>query len=59
MTGSEPVRTLANNNSVIDLKHSAAKVWLLGPGLQDLLRNTRKLAMSPLWEAYEAIGTTE
>ena len=24
-----------------------------------LLRNTRKLAMSPLWEAYEAIGTTE
>lgn len=33
------LRDLANNNSAFDLKHSAAAVWLLGPGLQDLANN--------------------
>jgi hypothetical protein len=30
---------LANNNSAFDLKHSAAEVWLLGAGLQNLANN--------------------
>jgi hypothetical protein len=33
------LRDLANNNSVFDLKHSAAEIWLLGPGLQNLANN--------------------
>lgn len=31
---------LANNNSALDLKHSAASIWLLNPWAIDLLRNT-------------------
>jgi hypothetical protein len=30
---------LANNNLVFDLKHSAAEVWLLGPGARHLANN--------------------
>ena len=30
---------LANNNSALDLKHSAAGVWLLGPAAEDLANN--------------------
>ncbi len=30
---------LANNNSALDLKHSAAGVWLLGPGAENLANN--------------------
>src|ERR1700688_3973300 len=33
------LRDLANNNSAFDLKHSAAEIWLLGAGLQDLANN--------------------
>ena len=33
------LRDLANNNSVFDLKHSAAEVWLLGSELQNLANN--------------------
>jgi hypothetical protein len=33
------LRHLANNNSAFDLKHSAAEVWLLGAGLQNLANN--------------------
>ncbi len=33
------LRDLANNNSVLDLKHSAAEIWLLGPGLRNLANN--------------------
>ena len=33
------LRDLANNNSVFDLKHSAAEIRLLGPGLQNLANN--------------------
>jgi hypothetical protein len=33
------LRDLANNNSAFDLKHSAAEIWLLGPGLQNLANN--------------------
>jgi len=33
------LRDLANNNSAFDLKHSAAEVWLLGAGLQNLANN--------------------
>ena len=30
---------LAKNNLALDLKHSAAEVWLLGPGAKDLAKN--------------------
>jgi hypothetical protein len=30
---------LANNTSALDLKHSAAEVWLIGPGAADLANN--------------------
>ncbi|MES1258670.1 MAG: hypothetical protein ABUS51_09570, partial [Acidobacteriota bacterium] len=30
---------LANNTSASDLKHSAAKVWLIGPGAAHLANN--------------------
>ena len=33
------LRDLANNNSAFDLKHSAAEIWLLGPGLRNLANN--------------------
>jgi hypothetical protein len=33
------LRNLANNNSAFDLKHSAAQIWVLGPGLDDLANN--------------------
>jgi len=38
VTGS-PVKKLANNNSVFDLKHSVAEIWLLGSDLQNLANN--------------------
>jgi hypothetical protein len=38
------LRDLANNNSVFDLKHSAAEVWLLGSGLEPLANNNSALA---------------
>jgi len=37
----ERLRHLANNTSALDLKHSAAEVWLVGAGAEVLLRNTR------------------
>jgi hypothetical protein len=33
------LRNLANNISALDLKHSAAEVWLVGPGAADLANN--------------------
>jgi len=38
------LRDLANNNSAFDLKHSAAQIWLLGTGLQNLANNNSVLA---------------
>jgi hypothetical protein len=34
------LRNLANNTSALDLKHSAAAVWLVGPGAEFLANNT-------------------
>jgi hypothetical protein len=31
---------LANNTSALDLKHSAAQIWLIGPGAGQLANNT-------------------
>jgi len=45
------LRNLANNNSVFDLKHSAAGVWLLGPGLLDLANNNSAPAQVWVLEA--------
>jgi len=33
------IQNLAKNNLALDLKHSAAEVWLLGPGAKDLAKN--------------------
>jgi hypothetical protein len=33
------IQQLAKNNLALDLKHSAAEVWLLGPGVKDLAKN--------------------
>jgi hypothetical protein len=45
------LRDLANNNSVFDLKHSAAGVWLLGAGLQHLANNNSAPAQVWVLEA--------
>ena len=41
------LRDLANNNSAFDLKHSAAEIWLLGAGLQNLANNNS--ASAQVW----------
>jgi hypothetical protein len=41
------LRILANNTSVLDLKHSAAEVWLVGAGAADLANNTS--ASAQVW----------
>jgi hypothetical protein len=38
---------LANNTSALDLKHSAAEVWLVGAGAADLANNTS--ASAQVW----------
>ena len=45
------LRDLANNNSVFDLKHSVAGVWLLGAGLQHLANNNSAPAQVWVLEA--------
>jgi len=45
------LRNLANNNSVFDLKHSAAGVWLVGAGLQNLANNNSAPAQVWVLEA--------
>jgi hypothetical protein len=42
---------LANNNSVFNLKHSVAGVWLLGAGLQNLANNNSAPAQVWILEA--------
>jgi len=45
------LRDLANNNSVFDLKHSAAEIWLLGAGLENLANNNSVPAQVWILEA--------
>ena len=42
---------LANNTSALDLKHSAAQVWLVGPGAAGLANNNSALAQIWVIEA--------
>ena len=42
---------LANNTSALDLKHSAAQVWLVGPGATDLANNNSAPAQVWILEA--------
>jgi hypothetical protein len=46
------LRNLANNNSALDLKHSAAAVWLVGPGAADLANNNSAPAQVWVIEAF-------
>lgn len=41
------LRILANNTSALDLKHSAAEVWLVGAGAADLANNNS--ASAQVW----------
>ena len=41
------LRDLANNTSALDLKHSAAQVWLIGPGAAHLANNNS--APAQIW----------
>jgi hypothetical protein len=41
------LRDLANNTSALDLKHSAAQVWLVGPGAAHLANNNS--APAQIW----------
>ncbi len=45
------LRNLANNTSALDLKHSAAEVWLVGPGAADLANNNSAPAQVSVIEA--------
>jgi len=45
------LRDLANNNSAVDLKHSASGVWLVGAGLQNLANNNAAPAQVWVLEA--------
>jgi hypothetical protein len=45
---------LANNTSALDLKHSAAEIWLLGPGVGDLANNNSAPAQVWVIEALPA-----
>jgi hypothetical protein len=47
-------RNLANNTSALDLKHSAAQVWLVGPGAAHLANNNS--APAQVW-VIEAFGS--
>ena len=48
------LRNLANNNSALDLKHSAAQVWLVGPGAAHLANNNSAPAQIWVIEALPA-----
>jgi hypothetical protein len=48
------LRNLANNTSALDLKHSAAQVWLVGPGAAHLANNNS--APAQIW-VIEALGS--
>jgi hypothetical protein len=48
------LRNLANNTSALDLKHSAAEVWLVGPGAADLANNNSAPAQVWVIEALPA-----
>ena len=45
------LRNLANNTSALDLRHSAAQVWLVGPGLEHLANNNSARAQIWILEA--------
>ena len=48
------LRDLANNTLARDLKHSAAEIWLVGPGAESLANNT--LAPGQVW-VIEALAS--
>ena len=45
VTNSHRLQHLVKNNLALNLKHSPAEVWLLGPAADDLVKNN--LAASP------------
>src|SRR5919112_1150198 len=52
------LRNLANNTSALDLKHSAAEVWLVGPGAADLANNNSAPAQVWVIEALSPRRTS-
>src|SRR5206468_2740645 len=53
------VTALVKNHVALDLKHSAAEVWLVGPDAANLLRNTAASFRSSARTGYEVTATTE
>jgi hypothetical protein len=47
------LRDLANNTSALDLKHSAAQVWVVGPGAAHLANNNSAPAQVWIIEALQ------
>jgi len=48
---------LAKNNLALDLKHEASEVWLVGPGVKDLAKNTLASAKVFIYQPLrEALG---
>jgi hypothetical protein len=45
---------LAKNNLALDLKHDAAEVWLLGPGVADLAKNNLASAKVLIYQPVPA-----
>ena len=47
---------LAKNTLALDLKHEASEVWLLGPGVRDLAKNTLASAKVFIYQPAQAPG---
>jgi len=53
------IQILANNNLALDLKHSAAEVWLLGPAAKDLAKNNLASCKLFIFQDLEPSGGTQ
>jgi hypothetical protein len=52
------LRSLANNNAVLDLKRCATEIWLLGSGVEHLANNNSAPAQVLVFEAVAHRWTT-
>lgn len=52
------LRRLANNNAVLDLKHCATEIWLLGSGVEHLANNNSAPGQVLVFEAVAHRWTT-
>jgi hypothetical protein len=50
------IQNLAKNNLALDLKHSAAEIWLLGPGAKDLAKNNLAACQFFIFQPLPAVS---